>query len=932
MSEEQSETVPDTAPEPEEETEKHVEGEDKQDEEKEKPEKDTEEEEEEETEKEDKKDEELQEGEVGEEPIAQELNEYQQLELAYKEVHGELENMEGMEKFGGEYTRLFEAYYHTYDQVEDLAVMTNTLQEYIDSYKAQLEEASENIAAEQTTVAKLNEEIKMHWKTIDAAHARELMLQQVIEDQNNQISKLTAEIELKNRMAFDPEEPDSSKKEREKLIKDKERLEREINMMRGRVENAAHIQETLERRNFDLEKKVEEVKQVMGTQDGEITNQLKTIQRLEYESKQLNEEMETKRKEYNKMTEDLQTAQSNISDLEEHNHLLMDANERHRKELLSANVRLNTLNSKVETQKETIKKLTTKNYTLIQEMKTQNEEIASCHIDITRLEKQGAKCKKEITQMQAQKDALQQNKEQLKSIISDLEKELETGKREAEESKSTIKELQKEKEILSKNVLKAAAASYEQQRIIKHYEQVKKNLQVDLDNYILDSRKKKKIISDLEKEKDRFIYEAQELNLKMQDTLDEMKVKQIHIFDLKKKLAESDTKFRMLQNQLDAVSGERNSLNKLLLEAEDQITEKKHHLKVLNHHIEELKEDIATKERRLRKVEAELEKSEKEKENIRVELKKVRKELEHAKEYINELLLEEVNLLRIIQAAEYEINKQKKKMVQLVNERDIAGTQIVRRNDKLTIMIEKTKLMQHTLDRGEAQYNQRLEDIRLLKMEIKRLRQEKNLLCKSVNSAVDMRQEMLHLNRDLTRAQQKCKALEDEIVSPVNIHRWRKLEGSDPDTFELIKKIQLLERRLLIKDKEAQKQEAKLHETDRLYQNLRDLLSRQPGQEVSIRLQKTQMALQSRGRKMKCLISERNMFEAEVTEYKFDLERTTEELKEVKKKYLVQKRREEQLKRERELAAKNKLPPIMINSNAPRFLGGGFNLTVTSKC
>jgi len=33
-----------------------------------------------------------------------------------------------------------------------------------------------------------------------------------------------------------------------------------------------------------------------------------------------------------------------------------------------------------------------------------------------------------------------------------------------------------------------------------------------------------------------------------------------------------------------------------------------------------------------------------------------------------------------------------------------------------------------------------------------------------------------HLNRELLRERTRCKALEEELENPMNIHRWRKLE------------------------------------------------------------------------------------------------------------------------------------------------------------
>lgn len=95
---------------------------------------------------------------------------------------------------------------------------------------------------------------------------------------------------------------------------------------------------------------------------------------------------------------------------------------------------------------------------------------------------------------------------------------------------------------------------------------------------------------------------------------------------------------------------------------------------------------------------------------------------------------------------------------------------------------------------GEQQYAQRIDDIKLLKTEIKRHRQEKNLLTKAILNTTDLQVEVFNLERDLTRERLKCRALEEEVQNPLNIHRWRKLEGSDPDTIELIQKIQILQK------------------------------------------------------------------------------------------------------------------------------------------
>merc|ERR1712025_540433 len=155
---------------------------------------------------------------------------------------------------------------------------------------------------------------------------------------------------------------------------------------------------------------------------------------------------------------------------------------------------------------------------------------------------------------------------------------------------------------------------------------------------------------------------------------------------------------------------------------------------------------------------------------------------------------EVAKLQQVIRESDAERLRQKKELDQVINERDILGTQLIRRNDELALLYEKIKIQQSTLNKGEIQYRQRLEDIRILKLEIKKLRREKTILTKSVASVEDLRREVYYTQRELLRERTRCKALEEELENPMNIHRWRKLEGSDPSAYEMIQKVQALQK------------------------------------------------------------------------------------------------------------------------------------------
>ena len=74
------------------------------------------------------------------------------------------------------------------------------------------------------------------------------------------------------------------------------------------------------------------------------------------------------------------------------------------------------------------------------------------------------------------------------------------------------------------------------------------------------------------------------------------------------------------------------------------------------------------------------------------------------KNYIEAQEAEQRKLLKIISEADAERLRQKKELDQVISERDILGTQLVRRNDELALLYEKIKIQQSRLNKGEIQY------------------------------------------------------------------------------------------------------------------------------------------------------------------------------------------------------------------------------------
>jgi len=343
----------------------------------------------------------------------------------------------------------------------------------------------------------------------------------------------------------------------------------------------------------------------------------------------------------------------------------------------------------------------------------------------------------------------------------------------------------------------------------------------------------------------------------------------------------------------------------------------------MNHQIEQLKEEITAKDQALVKEHFDHKKVEKEREQLKQDKNKMQEQINEQEQLRITQTAEITKLNSIINEGDNELQRQKKEYDNVVNERNILGTQLIRRNDELALLYEKIKIQRTTLKKGEMQYRERCEDIRMLKIKINDLRRELHIVKSSISNIDILRNEVYHLQRELLQERTKVKALSEELENPMNVHRWRKLEGSDPGTYEMIQKIQTLQKRLIAKTEEVVEKDLLIQEKEKLYIELKNILARQPGPEVAEQLSVYQQNLREKTRQMKAMASELNMYQAQVNEYKYEIERLTRELQDVKRRYFEQKRRE-QLAVGGEMGQKGY--PIQQKSNGPRFTGGGFSL------
>lgn len=145
---------------------------------------------------------------------------------------------------------------------------------------------------------------------------------------------------------------------------------------------------------------------------------------------------------------------------------------------------------------------------------------------------------------------------------------------------------------------KALHSAEKQQNLLKLLEQDKRTLENEISGYRQEAQKQRKIIQQLEKERDRYVNESSGLMqkaghadgrirtsshplyyrdvsvcfafdfLQVQQKITAVEGKEMEIFDLRKKVTESEAKVKQQENQLESVVTERNLYSRNLIECQ----------------------------------------------------------------------------------------------------------------------------------------------------------------------------------------------------------------------------------------------------------------------------------------------------------------------------------------------------------------------------
>lgn len=451
-------------------------------------------------------------------------------------------------------------------------------------------------------------------------------------------------------------------------------------------------------------------------------------------------------------------------------------------------------------------------------------------------------------------------------------------RRRLEAKHSAAEDARREKDVLIRGLAKAGDKGREAMELVELQEAIKRNLGAEVASYAGVMKGIREQIEALQEQRAQYVAQQEEAQTAYLAALEGVKLQELQMAALQKKIEEGTGKLKQQQSLYDAVRADRNLYSKNLAEATQEITDMKRAYKQLSRSTESLKSDIESKDVGLIKEHYEHHRVEKEKETLRNELTRIQKQVQSCEQILTSQETEVAKLNAIITEADAEKTRQQKEYEAVVAERNLLQGQLVKRDSELSALYEKLRVQKSSLANGAASYARVASERDELASRAAVLKGELLVAETQTSDAGALEAEAKRLETDLLAEKTKIRALTEELETPINIHRWRAMADRDPERWALIQRIQSLQKRVLESRDLIRVKEAAIADKEKEYSKLKDVLARQPSPEIADAISSYQSMLKAKTKQLRALESELDAYRGRVDEYKREMARVSESI------------------------------------------------------
>eukprot|EP00435_Cladocopium_sp_Y103_P043655 s905_g12.t1 len=791
-----------------------------------------------------------------------------------------------VDPFRLEYEKLYKALMRSHEAEKRLTKKIRDLNSEISTSAQNVQTALKTAAEDQQQIATLRQEIDAKQKLVEEANRKEEQAKETISKRKAEIEDLVSRIEQGAGMSEEQEfQLNQLIGQKEQLEKDRDLLKQNTEMLQRITQGRFDEVQRLEKDLAGAEAQILLLKDQIGEKRGEVETAKREKETLEQKMKDLREENDQKQ-------EELAAARRNIAQEQAELRKIQQAVADTDKEEERLERRVQQRMDEKRKLEEKLQQETLKNEKVVQEnqgkdqlIKNRRDELQRHKREKNKLIKLHEALKKKDKQAEDERQKAEGKRNELKSEVKSGQEAAESLKRDADVDRKKIEDLLRERDILNKNVVKADERTKKQIDLVKRQETQAMNLQKDITRWKQDALDFQKRILELQKQREKYGIELSQANAKYFACKEELKNRGSTLTELKKQIANAEAKLNQQKNLYDNVCMDRNMQAKSLVESNEEINEMNRKFKIISHQTTALKEEFREKDSKLVRGHFEHKELLKHNEKLKDAKERAQRRLKSLTNIVETQRAQLKKLESTIQEAEQERQAQLKELEGVVGERDILGAQLIRRNEELATLYEKIKIQQSTLQKGEIQYQDRLKEVARLRAEIRACKGEVAQAKLQVTNVETLKQEIHFLNKTLLREETKAKALQEELENPMNVHRWRELESSDPATYQMIQKVKALQKLLISKTEEVVEKDALIQEKEKLYVQLKNIIARQPGPEVAEQLAWYSQNLKEKTGHMKQMAAELEMYHNQVQDLKEEIDRHNKDFQSTKQAY-----------------------------------------------
>ncbi|KAG8177121.1 hypothetical protein JTE90_023552 [Oedothorax gibbosus] len=253
-------------------------------------------------------------------------------------------------------------------------------------------------------------------------------------------------------------------------------------------------------------------------------------------------------------------------------------------------------------------------------------------------------------------------------------------------------------------------------------------------------------------------------------------------------------------------------------------------------------------------------------------------------ELYGEVRIKEKECFKTLEALDdtgHELELAKQKYQRLVDQKIAVECKVAEKDKEIQMKNGNIANLDKELLRFKKDLGLKLEEIKILETEIGLLKNSIEVMKKQLYDARYLKRDVNKVTSLFEKEKMKTKAMEHALQTPTNVHRWRFLEGSDPNSDQLIRRNLQFQREITKKTESLVKMEADMKLKEETISELQLNLERYKGSEDTFLLDYKNKLHEAKDR-IRTLVADKEVSNAMFSKYRNEIAMLRDEGKALK--------------------------------------------------